>query len=102
MKRYRVVVTPRAMDDIQQAYEWFLAENPDYAGIWLNGIRARILALDTFPESHAVAPESQAFDCEVRQLLVGRGTPWRVFFTIGEATVEVLHVRHGSRDYWRQ
>ena len=101
MKRYRVVVTPRAMDDIRDAYEWFLAENPLHARRWLDGIRRRILALDTLPESHPVAPESVAFDCEVRQLLVGRGTPWRVFFTIEGATVHVLHVRHGSRDHWR-
>ena len=47
-----------------------------------------------------MAPESEAFDCEVRQLLFGRGTPWRVFFTIDEETVQVLHVRHGSRDSW--
>ena len=102
MRRYRVVVTPRAMDDIREAYDWFLSENPVYARTWLKGIRDRILALETLPESHAMAPESEAFDCDVRQLLFGRGTPWRVFFTIDEATVQVLHVRHGSRDYWQR
>ena len=90
------------MDDIHEAYNWFLTENPLHARAWLDGIRDRILALGTLPESHAKAPESEAFDCEVRQLLFGRGTPWRVFFTIDEVTVQVLHVRHGSRDYWRQ
>ena len=101
MKRCRVVVTPRAMDDIRDTYEWFLTENPLHARRWLDGIRRRILALDTLPESHPVAPESDAFDCEVRQLLLGRGTPWRVFFTVERTMVRVLHVRHGSRDHWR-
>ena len=101
MRRYRVIVTPLLQDDIRDAYEWFLAENPVYAEKWLAGMREKTLGLNTLPESHALAPESGAFDCEIRQLLYGRGTPWRVFFTVGGTTVRVLHVLHGSRDYWR-
>ena len=101
MRRYRVVISPFAQDNIRDAHEWFTAENPTYAETWLVGVQERILGLETFPESHAVAPESDAFDCEIRQLLHGRGTPWRIFFTIDGSTVHVLHVRHGSRDYWR-
>jgi hypothetical protein len=37
----------------------------------------------------------------IRQALYGRGTPWRIFFTVDGETVQVLHVRHGNRDYWR-
>ena len=101
MKRYRVVITPFAEDNIRKAHDWLQSANPAYAAKWLAGIRDKILGLETLPESHAVAPESGAFNREIRQLLVGRGTPWRVFFTIEGSTVHVLHVRHGSRDYWR-
>ncbi len=101
MKRYKVVITPFAAGNIREAHEWLLSENPIYAAKWLDGIRDKILGLRTLPESHAMAPESEAFDCEIRQLLFGRGTPWRIFFTIDGSAVQVLHVRHGSRDYWR-
>lgn len=101
MKRYRVVITPFAEDNIRKAHDWLKSENPAYAEQWLTGIRDKILGLETLPESHAVAPESAAFDGEIRQLLFGRGTPWRVFFIVEGSTVHVLHVRHGSRDYWR-
>ena len=101
MKRYQVIITPFAADNIREAHEWLAIENPVYAAKWLESIRSGILSLKTLPESHAIAPESEAFDCQIRQLLFGRGTPWRVFFTIDGATVHVLHVRHGSRDYWR-
>ncbi len=101
MRRYRVIVTPSAQDDIREAYEWIAAENPDYARTWRDGLREKILGLETLPESHALAPESDAFDREIRQLLYGRGIPWRIFFTIDGSTVQVLHVRHGRRDYWR-
>lgn len=101
MKRYRVSLSPTAAINIQDAFNWFHAENPRFASKWRAEIRDAILGLATLPESHPVAPESANFDIEVRQILFGRGTPWRVFFTIDADTVHVLHVRHGSRDYWR-
>ena len=101
MRRYRVVITPFAGENIREAHGWLEAENPVYAAKWLSGIRDKILELQTLPESHPVAPESESFDCHIRQLLFGRGTPWRIFFTIKGSTVHVLHVRHGARDYWR-
>ena len=100
MKRYRVILSPFATENIRQAHEWLTAENPAYAAKWLAGIREKILDLATLPKSHALAPENKAFDCEVRQALFGSGTPWRIFFTIDGDTVQVLHVRHGNRDYW--
>jgi len=101
MKRYRIVITPLAANDIRDAHGWLLAENPVYAARWLDGVRDKILELETLPQSHAIAPESEAFDCEIRQLLIGRGNPWRIFFAIEGSTVQVLHIRHASRDYWR-
>ena len=101
MKRYDVVITPCAADDINEAYAWLSARNPRYAERWLGGIRDAILSLDTVPESHALAPENDAFDDEIHHLRVGRGTPWRVFFTIKGSTVHVLHVRYGGCAAWR-
>ena len=100
MKRYRVVITPLAEDNIRKAHDWLKSENPAHASKWLTSIRDKISGLETLPESHAVAPESGAFNREIRQLLFGRRTPWRIFFTIEGSTVHVLHVRHRGRDYW--
>ena len=101
MKRNRVVITPFAEDNIRKAHDWLKSANPTHAARWLTSIRDKISDLETLPESHAAAPESGAFNREIRQLLFGRGTPWRIFFTIEDSTVHVLHVRHGSRDYWQ-
>ena len=100
MRRYSVVVTPFAAANIREAHAWLSAKNPVYADRWLAAIREKILSLATLPESHAVARESAAFDVEIRQVLVGRGTPWKVFFTVQGSTVHVLHVRHAGRDAW--
>lgn len=99
--QYRVIITPSAGEDIREAHERLETKNPACAAKWLRGIKDKILELETFPESHAVAPENGAFEVEIRQLLFGRRTPWRIFFTIDDSTVRVLHVRHGSRNYWQ-
>ena len=46
MKRYRVIVTPSAANDISRAYEWLKAERPRYEEAWLDEIRERIRARD--------------------------------------------------------
>lgn len=60
------------------------------------------------PERCPLAPETAFFTEEIRQLLTeeirqllygrGRGVH-RILFTIKDATVVVLHVRHGARKY---
>ena len=101
MKRFKVILTPNAQDDIRKAFAWLEEEDPIHAEKWSREIQDKIIDLGTLPESHAIAPESEAFEGEIRQLLVGRGTPWRVFFTVDGKLVQVLHVRHGRQDYWR-
>ena len=46
------------------------------------------------------APENDAFEETIRQLLHGkkRGT-YRILFTIKEGVVELLHVRHAAREH---
>ena len=101
MLRYDVVITPLAAANIREARQWLSTRNPDYADRWLAAVRGKILSLDTLPEAHPLAAESEAFDADIRQLLVGTGTPWKVFFTVQGRAVHVLHVRHGARDAWR-
>ena len=101
MKRYKVVITPFAGENILEAFKWYQLENPIYAAKWQTGLEDAIKALCTFPHSHALAPENEEFEEEVRQLLYGKSTPWRVLFTVLGSNVYVLHVRHGQRDYWR-
>lgn len=101
MKRYRVIVTTSAEQDILEAYDWLKEENPAYAEKWQTGLREKILKLGTLPESHPVAPESADHTYVIRRTLYGKGTPWRIYFTVEGKEVHILHVRHGRRDYWR-
>ncbi|MDO5703823.1 MAG: type II toxin-antitoxin system RelE/ParE family toxin [Paracoccus sp. (in: a-proteobacteria)] len=95
-----VIITPQAAGDLSEAWAWLRERNPRAADEWLAGIRQMILALGSFPEAHPVAPESAAFDLEIRRALYGRSTRWRVYYTVIDAKVQVLHVRHGRRGDW--
>jgi toxin ParE1/3/4 len=64
-------------------------------------MRKLVLDLASMPESHSIAPESAAFDVEIRRALYGRATRWRVYLTITGETLQVLHVRHGRRSDWQ-
>ena len=99
-KQYRVIVTPKAADDLRREHAWLQERNPRAAEDWLAGMRKLILDLAVRPQAHAIAPESAEFNVEIRRALYGRATRWRVYFTIARKTVHVLHVRHGRRSDW--
>ena len=52
------------------------------------------------PERFSVAPENEAFEYEIRQMLVGLGSRpgYRAIYTITDDRVIVLAVRRGAED----
>lgn len=92
--KYKVIVQPDAERDIEEAYAWLAEQSPGAAERWLEALITLVDSLETFPERCALAPESEAFDVEIRQLLHG---VYRILFTVAGKKVHVLHVRHGAR-----
>ena len=92
--KYRVVIQPPAIQDLEGAYRWIARDAPGRAATWLDGALRVIETLDSFPARCPLAPEDDAFEQEIRQLLYG---DYRILFTIDRDTVRVLHVRHGAR-----
>lgn len=93
--KFRVLVERAAADDIVAYAEWIVAQGaPDNGSRWLDGIEAAIESLHTMPGRCVLAPESDAFDQEIRQLLF---KSHRILFVIVEEAVHVLHVRYGGR-----
>lgn len=101
MKKFCVLIAPKAAQDIRAAFDYLRSENPIYATQWRIGLQHAISGLSTLPHKNAVAPESAEFDVEIRTLIYGRGTPWRIFYTVDDEQVSVLHIRHGKQDYWQ-
>lgn len=94
---YRVELSPQAEQEIEQAYLWILNQSPASAHRWYNGLIDALNSLKTMPQRRPLAPEHDAFDDEIRQLLYGRRQHrYRALFTVHGRTIRVLHVRHGA------
>ena len=98
MKHYQVIILPSAERDIGEAYEWLVEQDAEAAIRWYNRLLEVIFSLDTFPERCPLAPESEFFNVEIREIFHGRRQhKYRILFTMRENEVYILHVRHGAR-----
>lgn len=97
--KYAVVIEESAAQDLDDAFLWSCAMwSLPQAEKWFVGLMSAINSLSRFPKRQPLAPESEAFDVEVRQMLYGRGRgQYRILFTVKEKTVHVLHIRHAAR-----
>ncbi len=95
---YRVLLTDRAANDLEEAYRWYAERSAENAVRWYNGFVDALDALADNPERCPLAPENPKFSIAIRQLLYGRRRSWRALFTIREDAVVVLHIRHTARE----
>jgi plasmid stabilization system protein ParE len=97
---YRVHIQPSAEADLENAYQWIARDAPLAAARWYKGLVEALDTLHVFPERCPLAPEDRAFPETIRQLLYGRRRQrYRILFTIEADRVEILHIRHGSRQH---
>lgn len=96
---YRVVIIPRAENDLRASHKYIRKAAPEATRKWLKKMRQIIGNLKKFPERGRIAPESAALDEPIREVLYGRGNrgTYRILYSVTSDTVFVLHVRHGSR-----
>jgi plasmid stabilization system protein ParE len=95
---YTVILLPSAGRELDEAYNWLLVQTPQHGPLWYNGMLDAILALDSNPERHPVAPRGKKSTELVRQLLYGdKRHAYRILFTVRDNVVLVLHMRHAAR-----
>ncbi|HXT37571.1 MAG TPA: type II toxin-antitoxin system RelE/ParE family toxin [Chloroflexota bacterium] len=97
-EEYRIILQPEAYECMESAYQYIEQDSLDSAHQWAAGLMAAIDSLKTFPARCPLAPESEFFPQEIRQLLYGKGRHvYRILFTIRAGAVSILHIRHGAR-----
>ena len=98
--KFIVVITDTAAAEIEEAYDWLADRAPGAAQQWKLGLLDAVARLESMPTACSIAPESDYFGREIRQLLYGkRQHKYRVLFEIRDAKVIVLRVRHSSRRF---
>lgn len=92
MKSYTVSFSEKAFEDLISSVEWGVeAWGEEMALAWYDDVMNTIAErLGTFPNATSLAPDSEEYDVEVRQTVIGR---YRVLFHVGEKVVTVLHIR---------
>lgn len=93
--KYEVEFGETAEREAEEAYAWIAERGPEAAARWFNELERRVQSLSALAKRCPLAPESVAFEQEIRQLLFGH---YRVLFAIRGRTVYVLHVRHTARE----
>ena len=96
-----VVVSRRAEDDIQRAFDWWAEHrSAAQAARWYDGLIREFGRLGATASQSPRAAESDRTAIDVREMLfgLGRRPTHRILFTIRPDSVYVLSVRHVSQD----
>ena len=81
---YHVIVKNRALRDIERNLQWWAEHHSSQQALrWHETTFAAIYKLDTFPDSHPIADESDAFAYEIRELHFGTGSRGSPRFPMG-------------------
>jgi len=93
--RFTVVLTARAISDLEAAREYLRQFAPETAERWYLSFLETLLQLETSPEIWPLAPESAEFPFDLRQFLFRTRSRRanRALFTIIGDEVRILAIR---------
>ena len=91
----RVRYTPRARGDIEDIFQYIAERNPVGAR---NVLRAIYAGIDYIAENLQGSMRTDEPGARVK--IVSRYR-YKIFYRIEGDTIEIIHVRHGSRRAWR-
>lgn len=93
-KKYRVLITKIAEEDIRYIFEYILSDNPQAAERWKGEIKSQIDSLKEFPARCRIIPEAVDIGIDYRHIIYG---DYRTVFKITDNTVFVMRVFHCTR-----
>jgi plasmid stabilization system protein ParE len=93
-KRYRVNITKKAEEDLQEIWKRIAKNYPLNAARFVEALYARANTLELFPERCPRIRENLFLEKEYRHLLYKK---YRIIFSIDGDTVNIIRVVHGAR-----
>jgi plasmid stabilization system protein ParE len=95
---HAVRITNRALREIGEALAWISQQSRPAAVRWHRHLLEAVRSLEDTPERGGLAPESDWYPGEVRQLLYGkRQGVYRILFEVRGDTVYILRIRHSAQ-----
>lgn len=96
MARYEVVLLPVAFSDLDEIFDYILAENPQAAGNMLQDIIQSLSRLSSHPHSGSPLRERSLNRFHFRIVVT---SPYIAFYRVIGNKVFVYRVLHGARNY---
>ena len=95
-KKYEVIWSKVAENDLKKIIEYLIEESPSIALKIFKDIKQRASKLYTFPERGRIVPELQDQGIlQYRELII---SPWRILYRISDNNVYVLSVLDSRRN----
>ena len=69
---YQIKFEPSAEEDLENAFLWIWGQSPVHALQWRDRLEESLATLEHNPQRCPLAPDNDAFNVEVRQLLYGK------------------------------
>ena len=91
---YRVVITARALQDLQGIRDYIAKRSPENAARFLEKLLASFDSIEASPQAFGRAIEDELVPYTLHQYVV---KPYRVLYRVEGRAVQILHVRHGAR-----
>jgi toxin ParE1/3/4 len=94
--RYRVIISPRALSDLEDLHRYIVRDSPGNASALIRRLIAAIDSLEDFPHRNRVYQGRRQPSEAVRRMVV---LPFLLYYRVDDAerVVGVITVRHGRR-----
>lgn len=96
MERYDVVFLPVAYSDLDEIFDYIMADNPLAASAILDTIMDYLKRLEVYPLSGAMLLDTSLKKFNFRMLVI---KPYIIFNRFIDEKVFIYRVLHGARDY---
>lgn len=97
---YRVILSRRAVNDLDESYLWAVRHAPFTAAAWRARFYDKLQTLTKNPQRCGFARENRKVPIEIRQLLFGkRPNIYRVLFTLDGGVVRILRIRRAQQRF---
>ncbi len=96
MDRYDVELLPAAYSDLDEIFDYLMAENPTVAARMLNDIMQSLRRLETYPHSGVPLLDLSLKKLHFRMVIVD---PYIAFYRFIGNKVDVYRILHGARNY---
>jgi len=96
--KYTTILSPAALAEMEQAYQWLLEQTPQHEPRWHDELIDALVALEENPERCPLSHRDEESKEEYRQHRFGdKRHAYRILFVIRGPNVWIGHILHSAR-----